>query len=225
MRIVKICGITSLTDALNAIDAGADFLGFNFYPGSRRYISLHQCYQITNELARRDRQIGLVGVFVNQSPEYIQKALDYCGLNLAQLHGDEKKASLNLLKGRAYKAIRPRNQEELTQLLSQFDSPQCTPQLLIDTYQNSTYGGSGQTGDWELARIAAQQYPIFLAGGLHPENVANAIRLTQPWGVDVASGVESQPGIKDFQKMKAFIKNAKGNYDESTKNQNHNPAI
>ncbi len=211
MVVVKICGITRLGDALAALDAGADLLGFNFYPGSRRYISPSSCLEITNELARRNESIGLVGVFVNESPKNILKVLDDCGLTIAQCHGDENAADLAMLNGRAYKAIRPKNKKELDELLHQFSSPPSTPQLLFDTYQNATYGGSGKTGDWQLAGLAASQYPILLAGGLDAENVASAVQQVHPWGVDVASGVESQPGIKELTKLKLFIKNAKGN--------------
>ncbi|MGB9640221.1 MAG: phosphoribosylanthranilate isomerase [Anaerolineales bacterium] len=210
MVMVKICGITRLEDALAALDAGADLLGFNFYPGSRRYISPSSCYAITDELARRNESVGLVGVFVNESAQNILKVLDDCGLTLAQCHGDESVADLAMLKGRAYKAIRPRNRNELDELLHQFASTPCTPQLLVDTYHNATYGGSGKTGNWQLASLAAQQYPIFLAGGLNAENVASAVQQVRPWGVDVASGVENRAGIKDITKMKLFIKNAKG---------------
>lgn len=210
MVMVKICGITRLEDALAALDAGADMLGFNFYPASRRYISPSICFEITNELARRNASIGLVGVFVNESPHEILKVLDDCGLTLAQCHGDESAADLAMLNGRAYKAIRPKNKGELDGLIRLFSSPPCIPQLLLDTYQNALYGGSGKTGNWQLASLAARQYPIFLAGGLHADNVADAIQRVHPWGVDVASGVESQPGIKDLTKMKLFIKTAKG---------------
>jgi phosphoribosylanthranilate isomerase len=210
MTMVKICGITRLEDALVAADAGADWLGFVFYPVSKRYIQPKTCMQIVNELSRRNFEAVFVGVFVNEDLQNVQEIMAYCGLNLAQLHGEESEADLEVLKPRSYKAIRPKNQTDLDYLLKRYSSPERIPQVLVDTYHESLKGGSGRVGDWMLAREAARRYPILLAGGLTPENVKDAIQQVCPWGVDVSSGVESHAGIKDSSKIKAFVRNAKG---------------
>lgn len=210
MTMVKICGITRLEDALIAADAGADWLGFIFYPVSKRYIQPKTCMQIVNELSRRNFEAVFVGVFVNEDLQNVQEIMAYCGLNLAQLHGEESEADLEVLKPRSYKAIRPKNQTDLDYLLKRYSSPERIPQVLVDTYHESLKGGSGSVGDWMLAREAARRYPILLAGGLTPENVKDAIQQVCPWGVDVSSGVESHAGIKDSSKIKAFVRNAKG---------------
>ncbi|MGB9521292.1 MAG: phosphoribosylanthranilate isomerase, partial [Anaerolineales bacterium] len=126
-----------------------------------------------------------------------------------QLHGDESKSELMQLKNQAYKAIRPKDQLELEGLLQNYANPLVMPNLLVDTFNPNVYGGSGESGNWSLAKIAASKYKVLLAGGLNTENVALAIHSVAPWGVDVASGVESRPGKKDIKKMKEFVHRAK----------------
>lgn len=210
MTMVKICGITRLEDALSAVDAGADWLGFVFYSASKRYIQPKSCMQIVNELCRRNYAAVFVGVFVNEDLQNLQEIMAYCGLNLAQLHGEESEADLEVLRHRGYKAIRSKNKTDLEYLLKRYSSPGRIPQFLVDTYHESVFGGSGSVGDWMLAREAARKYPIVLAGGLTPENVKEAVQQVCPWGVDVSSGVESHAGIKDSGKITAFVKNVKG---------------
>ncbi len=208
---IKICGLTCLDDALAAIDAGADFLGFNFYPESPRYISPNACARILSAIRHRPSAITTVGVFVNESASLVAAILDHCGLDLAQLHGDEPPETLAALWGRAYKAIRlkrERPDEDESAAFARI-SPGL-PALLIDAHAPHAYGGTGQVADWQAARAVAAQFPIFLAGGLTPENVASAVAHVNLWGVDVASGVESAPGRKDCRKMQAFVKAAKG---------------
>jgi phosphoribosylanthranilate isomerase len=201
---VKICGITSLEDGLAAAGLGADYLGLNFYPHSARYIP-PQCGQaVTEALKVKYPAVKLVGVFVNASLEQILALCDECQLDLAQLHGDEPAAMLSALQGKGFKAFR-----ELPADIDAFklDAHQ-PPAALWDAKIKGAYGGTGATGDWQAAQRLAARYPIFLAGGLTPENVALAIEQVRPWGVDTASGVEQAPGKKDLQKMAAFIKTA-----------------
>jgi len=199
---VKICGITSLEDALAAVEFGADYLGFNFYQASPRYIDPDHCARITATLRQRHPQVRLVGVFVNTPPQQIQSVLESCHLHLAQLHGSESPAMLAALSGRAYKALRTITPGDLAGFI--IHAPPI-PRLLLDANVPGSFGGTGQTGDWAAAAALAKRYPIFLAGGLNPENVAEAIAAVQPWGVDVASGVESSPGRKDSLKLESFI--------------------
>ena len=203
--IVKICGIKTLADALAAVDAGADMLGYNFYPKSKRYISINECVEIQTELVERGMDIISVGVFVNASYETILTTLEICALNLVQLHGDESPELLAELGEWAFKAIRPQSAAEALDAAEKYPQRENAPALLVDAYHPSAYGGSGVVGDWSLARALAAQAPILLAGGLTPENVGEAVRQVDPWGVDVASGVEASPGFKDVAKISAFI--------------------
>ncbi len=206
---IKICGITNLDDALAAVEAGADMLGYNFYPRSKRYLSVEACTQIQEELHQHGARMISVGVFVNASVEDIIATMEACDLDLAQLHGDEPPALLESLGERVFKAIRPQSAEEALAAIQQYPHREKPPALLIDAYHPSEYGGSGQTGDWNLACELASRIPVLLAGGLTPENVRVAIEQVQPWGVDVASGIESSPGIKDHARVRQFIEAAR----------------
>ncbi|HSL30248.1 MAG TPA: phosphoribosylanthranilate isomerase [Anaerolineales bacterium] len=199
MTKVKICGIKTVRDALAAIDAGADMLGFNFYPKSPRAIDVGRCRDIMSVM-RKYGHIVYVGVFVNASAEEIRATLDTCGLNLAQLHGDETAEMVQSFYGQAFKAFRG-----VPESVSGFVRDGA-PAFLIDASVKGAYGGTGVRADWTAAADSARHYPLLLAGGLSPENVAEAVRRVQPWGVDVASGVESTPGVKDAGKMKAFVR-------------------
>jgi phosphoribosylanthranilate isomerase len=198
MTKIKICGIKTIQDALAALEAGADLIGFNFYPKSPRYVDVGKCRDIM-AVMRKYGQIGYVGVFVDAPAAQIHATLDTCGLNLAQLHGDETAAMVQSLHGRAFKAFRgvPEN-------ISGF-AREAAPALLLDAAVKGSYGGTGAIADWNGAAELAKYYPLLLAGGLTPDNVAEAVRRVNPWGVDVASGVEARPGVKDPVKMKAFI--------------------
>ena len=208
---VKICGLTNLEDARAALDAGADLLGFIFYPKSLRYIQPQQVQAILENLAREQGQVITVGVFVNTPVEEVQRILDLCGLDLAQLHGEETPEDMNVLDGRGYKALRPRSAEEaleLSQAYLQATHPM-QPALLLDAYHPDLRGGTGITGDWNAAVGLAKTCSLLLAGGLNPTNVVDAIRAVQPWGVDVSSGVECAPGKKDHAALAALIRAAK----------------
>jgi phosphoribosylanthranilate isomerase len=200
MTIIKICGIKTLKDALAAIDSGADYVGFNFYPKSVRFIEKSACAEITSVLKQEYPQIKLVGVFVNSSVEEIKNILQTCQLNLAQLHGDETPGTFVQLAPHAFRAFRG-----IPESNAGYERNEA-PAMLIDAAVKGVYGGSGVTADWAAAAELAKKYPLLLAGGLTPENVADAVRQVQPWGVDVASGVESTPGEKDAGKMSAFVK-------------------
>lgn len=209
--IVKICGITTLDDALAALDAGADLLGFNFYPPSPRYIAPAACTALVQELRRRGVRAGLIGVFVNMSPAEVAAILDACDLDLAQLSGDEPAADLERLGERAFKAIRPRDADHAAALAATCARRMAPPALLVDAAAGAgRFGGTGQSADWTAAAVLAATMPILLAGGLRPDNVAAAIAAVRPWGVDVASGVETAPGRKDPKKMAAFVRAAHG---------------
>ena len=205
---IKICGITNLEDAQAAIEAGADLLGFNFYRQSARYIEPVTARSIVAQIRSGGGVPQLIGVFVNSSALEIRSIMREVDLDQAQLHGDESIDTLRQVKG--FKAIRPQSLEEAEKQAKTY-AVASEPALLIDAYRKGEYGGTGQVGDWSLAALVAQQQPILLAGGLTPENVADAIRQVQPWGVDVASGVESAPGKKDVAKMKPFIARVRSN--------------
>lgn len=198
MTKIKICGIKTVNDALAAMDAGADLLGFNFYPKSPRYIDVGICRDIMSVM-RKYGHITYVGVFVNASVAQIRATIETCGLSLAQLHGDETPEMLDALNGKAFKAFRG-----VPQSINGFARDD-TPALLVDAAVKGAYGGTGITADWSAAAELAKQYSMLLAGGLTPDNVADAVRQVNPWGVDIASGVESSPGMKDAGKMKAFV--------------------
>jgi len=200
MTKIKICGIKTLKDALAAIEAGADYLGFNFYPKSVRFIEKSACAEITSVLKQEHSHIKLVGVFVNSSVEEIKDILQTCHLDLAQLHGDETPEIFAQLAPYAFRAFRG-----IPESNAGYERNEA-PFMLIDAAVKGIYGGSGVTADWTAAAEFAKKYPLLLAGGLTPENVADAVRQVRPWGVDVASGVESAPGEKDARKMVQFVK-------------------
>ncbi len=203
MTHIKICGITSLEDARAAIDAGADYLGFNFYAPSPRSILPEACAEITAVLRLESPQVQLVGVFVNMPVGQVKTILRDCHLRMAQFHGDEAPGMLAALSGRAFKAFRgvPVNVDGYARGEA--------PALLIDASVQGAYGGTGMTADWSAAASLSRRFPLFLAGGLTAENVGEAVRQVRPWGVDTASGVESAPGKKDVAKMQKFVEEVK----------------
>ncbi len=211
--IVKICGVRTLNDALAALDAGADMLGFNFYEPSPRYIAPAACARLVAHLRQRGTAATLAGVFVNHPPAQVAAILDECELDLAQLHGDEPPAELAALAPRAFKAVRPRDLQEARAQAAAYSlaaPPAGAPALLVDAAAGAAYGGSGHVANWELAASLAAETRLLLAGGLRPDNIAAAVAAVRPWGVDVASGVESAPGVKDPALMAEFIARARG---------------
>ena len=200
--IVKICGITSPADALAAAEAGADALGLNFYEGSPRHLTLKAAAEIARALPPF---MIKVGVFVNAEEDFVLRAIGECGLNIAQFHGDETPEFCKLFPVMTIKAFRIRDAESL-QALPNYP----TDAWLLDAFEKDKLGGTGAKFNWDLA-VEAKKLgrPLFLAGGLTPENVGEAVRQVQPYAVDVSSGVESAPGKKDAAKMRAFVKAAK----------------
>lgn len=195
---VKICGITRLEDARDAISAGADALGFVFYPPSPRNISPAQAAAIVRELPAF---ICTVGLFVDADPAFVETVLRAVPLDLLQFHGDEPEAACNRY-GRPYiKAIRMRDDIDLAQMAQNYHSSRG---LLLDTYVAGQAGGTGQTFDWNRIPRSLSR-PVILAGGLNPQNVSQAITQVKPWAVDVSGGVEQAKGIKDPQLITAFM--------------------
>ncbi len=208
-----------------ALRAGADFLGFILYPPSPRAVAPERAAELAAELRRalpelfeRPAPPLLVGVVVNNEPGETAELLARCGLDLAQLSGDESAEQVtepsSPLYGRAYKAIRPQSLDEAVELLSHYANPgrrhPAHPSLLLDTPHAKLYGGTGETSDWRIAAELAQvNSGVMLAGGLNPANVAEAVRQARPFAVDVAGGVESAPGVKDHALIEAFVANAK----------------
>jgi phosphoribosylanthranilate isomerase len=199
---VKICGITNLEDGLAAVAAGADALGFVFYDASPRKVSIEGVAGIIRQLPPL---ILKVGVFVDAPPELVLRAIGECGLNVLQFHGDEPPEYCLQFGLMSIKAFRIRDAASLAPL-KQYH----TDAWLLDAYAPDKPGGTGAKFNWDLA-LEARDWgrPIFLAGGLTPENVAAAVRQAQPFGVDVSSGVEAAPGRKDHAKLRAFIQAAK----------------
>ena len=195
---LKVCGITSLADALSAVECGAHYLGFNFYSKSPRYIAPEAARAIIEQLP--DEVIS-IGVFVNEAaPEVVLDLMRQSGVQLAQLHGDEDAAYCAAVGAeQVIKALRVAEGFELRSVLNYPASA-----VLLDAYDKNLYGGTGKTANWVLANEAARLTRIFLAGGLSPDNVSEAIRAVEPFAIDVNSGVESAPGVKDAKKLRAL---------------------
>ncbi len=211
MTRVKICGITNLDDALAAAEAGADLLGFIFYSPSPRFVSPELARKIIDDLRIRSAAPKFVGVFVNESLEVVRQVREQTKIDLVQLHGGEPAAMVKELAPHVYKSIRPRNLTEARANAATYRAALNgnSPAFIIDAFNDKQFGGTGERVDWVIAAKIAREFPILLAGGLNPQNVADAIRTVQPWGVDVSSGVEQAPGVKDHQKLREFIKRAK----------------
>ncbi len=212
MTVVKICGNTTLEDALLAAQAGADMLGFIFYPPSPRAIGVDEARMVVAALRAACQPCPLlVGVFVNETAEHMQCVLDEVNLDLAQLSGNEPHDILTTMNGRAFKVVRGKTWVEWRSSLIEANPVRMatTPAFLLDADHETLYGGSGVQADQALAATLAQAHSMLLAGGLTPDNVGEVVRQIRPWGVDVASGTEAAPGKKDHAKVLAFIRNAK----------------
>jgi phosphoribosylanthranilate isomerase len=198
---VKICGITNAADALAAVDAGANLLGFNFYAKSPRRITEDEAAKIRPQLPKK---VEAVGIFVNAPPADVAALCKSLKLNAAQLHGDENpEAVADVARSvPVFKAFRVEPDFRLETL----DEYAEAFAFLFDAAHTGQYGGTGRTTDWDVARRAALGHRIILAGGLNIENVAAAVRIVRPYAVDVASGVESKPGKKDHGRMLEFIR-------------------
>jgi phosphoribosylanthranilate isomerase len=207
MTRVKICGITEESHALAAIEAGADFIGLVFAPSSRR-ITPAKAYEIASAVKKNSNTTKVVGIFVNAPQSMVNKVADFCGLDWIQLSGDESWEYCRDVIKPIIKAIPVEHQspQEIYAKLSAGGKLLSTQRFitLLDSQANGKYGGTGLTFDWEIAQQVARRFPVIIAGGLNSENVAQAIELVSPWGVDVSSGVEVD-GIKSPAKIRAFI--------------------
>jgi|SRR5579863_4622141 len=204
--IVKICGVTSVADGLAAAEAGADAVGLMFYKGSPRHITLETAAEIARALPPF---VVKVGVFVNAPEDDVLHAISECGLNIAQFHGNESPEYCRQFPVMSLKAFRIRDRDSLKAL-----PDYTTDAWLLDAFTPDALGGTGEKFNWDLAiEVQKMGRPIFLAGGLTPENVADAVRKVQPYGVDVSSGVESALGKKDHKKIRDFVRAAKAAAD------------
>jgi phosphoribosylanthranilate isomerase len=205
MTLVKVCGITNLEDALAALEAGADMLGFNFYARSPRYVAPADARRVVE---RMPEGVTCVGVFVNEpSPEDVLGIARESGVSAAQLHGDETPEFCRALAGlKTIKALRV-GEAYGVESATVFE----THAVLLDAFSPDAFGGTGHTFDWALARATREAVPrLFLAGGLKAENVAEAIESVAPFAVDVCSGVETSPGRKSFRLMRDFVAAVRG---------------
>jgi phosphoribosylanthranilate isomerase len=215
---IKICGITRLEDAIFIARCGADALGFIFYPKSPRYITPQQAKKIIDELPVHHQgqdpiaarspimspnpgRITTIGVFVNEDSEIVQEIASFCALDLLQLHGGESAAYCrHFPPERIIKAVALRTADDLRQIR---DFP-CRA-ILVDAYAPQRHGGTGRTANWELAAQAKNAAPLILSGGLHAGNIRKALAAVKPDAVDINSGVETSPGVKDHNKIREII--------------------
>lgn len=195
---VKVCGITRIEDALNAAQLGADAIGFVFWTKSTRFISPQEARKIIMALPPF---LSSVGVYVDPDPEWVEETCSVAGLSLLQFHGDESAEFCGQFSLPYIKAVRLRSGVDLLEYAARYSNARA---LLIDAYVEGKPGGTGTTFDWSLIPQNLQ-LPLILSGGLHADNVGLAIRATSPWAVDVSSGVEVDKGIKDKDKIAAFM--------------------
>jgi len=211
MTYVKICGIMNVAHALEAVEAGADFIGVVFAP-SKRQISPATAKKIVEAIKKKNANVEVVGVFVNMPAEETNTIAEFCDLDRVQLSGDESWEYCRSITRPVIKAIRVGTQSpaelcaEITAGTRQLDGKRFL--LLLDSKVEGSYGGSGESFDWILAQSVAERFPVIIAGGLSSENVTQVIEIAAPWGVDVSSGVETD-GVKDMAKVRAFIESVK----------------
>ena len=202
MAEVKICGLTAADDAVRCVELGADAIGLNFWPSSPRCIDVETARDIVEAVGNGPQ---LVGVFVDFTLPQIREILERTGIGWAQLHGDEPPELVEALLPSAYKAIGVKDGSAIEQARRYPGE-----HLLLDASVPGMPGGTGRTFDWAIAAEVAKERKLTLAGGLTPDNVAEAVRVVRPFRVDVASGVEAAPGRKDPELVRAFIQAAKG---------------
>ncbi|MFQ5465301.1 MAG: phosphoribosylanthranilate isomerase [Thermodesulfobacteriota bacterium] len=198
---IKICGITSLDDALAAAGSGADALGFVFYGKSPRYVDPEKAGEI---IGRLPPLVTTVGVFVDEPADRVNEIIKTARLDAAQLHGDETPEECLRVEARVIKALRVRGPEVIERMAG-YD----VAAFLLDAFREDAPGGTGETFDWAIAARAAGRGRVILSGGLTPDNVAGAARKVRPYGVDVSSGVELAPGRKDHERVRRFIEEAR----------------
>jgi phosphoribosylanthranilate isomerase len=207
MTRIKICGITDKSQALAAVEAGADFIGLVFAPSKRQVIPT-KAYEIASAVKKTTDATKVVGVFVNAPVFQVNEVADFCALDRVQLSGDESWEYCREVVNPVIKAIRISQQstEELCAELSTAGALLTGRRFitLLDSQAEGKYGGTGESFDWTLAQEVAKSFPVIIAGGLNTNNVVRLIERVAPWGVDVSSGVETE-GVKDLAKIKAFI--------------------
>jgi phosphoribosylanthranilate isomerase len=201
---VKICGITRLEDALDAVAQGADAIGLVFYEGSPRNVTISQAAEIVNKIPAF---VSTVGLFVNAESSFIREVISKVKLDLLQFHGDETASECAAFSHPFIKAIRVKSDTNLVQYAADFSAAKA---LLLDSYAEGVAGGTGQVFDWNLIPKKLAK-PVILAGGLTADNVARAISLVKPYAVDVSGGVEASKGIKDVAKIAAFMQQVDSN--------------
>lgn len=210
--LVKICGITNVEDARAAVEAGADMLGFVFFPRSPRYVTPQEAREVVLEIRERGFEGRVAGVFVNETLEQVEQVMEAAGLDLAQLHGKEAPEMVRKLGARAFKSLQAQDLDTARALMANYRDvvKGNVPAFIADAPPAQLPGGNGLVADWSVARAIAREFPILLAGGLNIGNVRQAIETVRPYGVDVSSGVERTPGLKDHGKVREFITEAKG---------------
>ncbi len=201
MSAIKICGIKRIDDAIDAAKFGANAIGFNFYRKSKRYISPEEARKIINEIPPF---ICIVGVFVNEEIETVKDICSYCGIDIIQFHGDESPQYCEKFEKRIIKAFRLRDERDVEKI-----SLYRVNAILVDSFKEGEYGGTGMGFNEILIKKIEMRQRLILAGGLGVDNVEDAILKIRPYGVDVCSGVEIKPGVKDRDKMKIFIERAR----------------
>ncbi len=201
MTYIKICGITKIDDALQIADLGVDALGFVFYPESKRYLTPEKAQEIVKHLPPF---VSTVGVFVNENN--VNDILHKCSLDFLQFHGDESPEYCAGFNKRIIKAFRVTDDFSCSRLTDYSVSA-----FLLDSYVKGNYGGTGTVFDWDKAVEAKQYGKIILSGGLNPENTGDALKIVKPYGIDVSSGVEIEPGIKDIEKVKKIVQICRSN--------------
>ncbi len=201
--VVKICGIRTVEEGRAALGAGADWLGFVLWEGSKRYLGVEDARSVVGQLRQEFEDWSAVGVFVNPDPAYVKDAQARCGLDLVQLSGHEEPGLVSRMPGRTMKALHVRAGQEGEAVTAMREEAYGAEYYLLDTHRDGSYGGTGTTFDWTALRGAPQ--PYLLAGGLRPDNVQEALRALAPFGVDVSSGVEFAGGGKDPRLVRAFV--------------------
>ena len=204
--IIKICGLTSLNQAMSCVELGVDWIGFNCWSGSSRYIRPTEIQEIIKLLPK---SVTTVGVFVNESLDSLGKIMNETGMNLAQLHGDENIEYVEKINVPWFKAFRLSPKFNFHQINS-FGQEL----FLLDSYNKNLYGGSGKELDWDEASKISRLGKLILAGGLNSINVVDAVKKVRPWGVDVCSGVEKEPGIKDIKEVSNFVEKIRKTYKD-----------
>jgi phosphoribosylanthranilate isomerase len=202
---IKVCGITRVEDALHAVDEGATAIGFVLWPRSPRAITVARAAEISSQLPAG---VMRVGVFVDEPVDGIRVAVERVGLTTVQLHGDEPPAYADAVGVPVLRAVSVADLMHASELWASGTA------LLVDNIDPVRRGGTGTAIDWSQAAVVAHTRRVVLAGGLTPDNVASAIRAVHPFGVDVSSGVEAAPGVKDFEKVSRFVTNARRAFEE-----------